>query len=161
RHARAGLPRGRRRRRRGPRARGGRAHRSARRVDRRPARARARSGAMNAASLPLEEQALVELAQWIGRAPQDSPSHPLSMQVGQKTHRTLASALANHPTLHIGVLKDNVVWSEVPATHPILRTRLAPYLHERGVLVLRFAYGVSFEELYVLVELLARTPVDL
>jgi hypothetical protein len=56
------------------------------------------------------------------------------------------------------VLRDDVIMGEDRATHAAVRTRVAPCLHERGVLVLRFSHGVTKEELAAFVELLARTP---
>jgi hypothetical protein len=110
-----------------------------------------------AALLATKEQALVDLSQWIARALQYTPGHASCAPLAARTHAALTAALELTAPLEFGILKDDVVMDgDAPATHPALRTRLAPYLHERGVLVLRFAAGTTAEDLTVLVELLAR-----
>jgi hypothetical protein len=108
-------------------------------------------------ALAAKEQALVELSQWISRALQYQPGHPSCAPLAARTHATLSSALEETSPLEFGILKDDVVMGEARASHPALRTRVAPYLHERGVLVLRFAAGTTQADLAVFVELIARS----
>lgn len=100
-----------------------------------------------------EEQALIELSRWISRAIQYSPGHALCAQLATRTHEALARAL-DVGLLEVGVLKDRVTVGQTPTTHPILQTRLGPHLHERGVVLIRFAHGVAVHELSSLVEVL-------
>ncbi len=110
---------------------------------------------MGASDLTTQEAVLTDLAYWVGRAMQYAPTHPSCAHLGQKLHATAMRALASEPQLSYGVSRDAVlVGGEVPATHPAVRTRLAPHLHERGVLLLRFVSGVTLEELTAFVELL-------
>lgn len=108
-------------------------------------------------SLPpptLQEQAMIELSRWISRALQYSPQHPLCAQLGARTHDALTLALREWTPLEVGVLQDKLTIGKTPTRHPVLLTRLAPYLHERGVLVLRFIDGVGVGEVSALVGLL-------
>src|SRR6185312_15445156 len=82
------------------------------------------------------ESLLVDLSQWLGRVQQYSPTHPMSAQMGEKTLASLGRALAVESPLAFGVLKEDVLVGENPAKHPTIKNRLAPHLHERGVLVL-------------------------
>src|SRR6266851_4524786 len=109
----------------------------------------------------LQEKALVEITQWLGRVLQYSAAHPVAQALGAHAHESLVAALQQGGPLEVGVLKDNLLFGDVPATHPVLRIRTAPYLHERGVLLLRFAVAVRLEELSSLVELLALPVPDL
>jgi hypothetical protein len=107
------------------------------------------------------ELALVEFARWLARALQYTPQHPLSAQLAACTHEMLVRALREWTPLEAGVLRDKMTIGPAPARHPALVTRLAPYLHERGVVVLRFIDGVSVAELSALVEVLARPPAEI
>lgn len=107
-----------------------------------------------------EEQALIELSRWIARAIQYSPSHPLCAQLAARTHESFVRALAVG-VLEVGVLKDGITVGQTPTTHPILKTRLGPHLHERGVVLVRFAHGVGVQELSSLVEVLVLPPSDI
>jgi len=113
-------------------------------------------------SLPpsIHEQAMIELSRWIARALQYSPHHPLSAQLAAQTHATLTRALRERTPLEVGVLRDKLTIGPTAARHPALTTRLAPYLHERGVLVLRFVDGVTVDELVSLVDVLARPAAE-
>jgi hypothetical protein len=105
--------------------------------------------------LSAQEQFLLELTQWLGHVLQYSASHPSCARLGERTHRTLQRALEVSSPLEVGVLKDGLTFGETDATHAALKTRTAPHLHERGVLLLRFAHGTSLAELASFVELLA------
>jgi hypothetical protein len=107
------------------------------------------------------EVALIELARWLARALQYTPQHPLSVQLGARTHEALARALREWTPLEAGVLRDKLTIGATQARHPALLTRFAPYLHERGVVVLRFIDGVTIAELSALVEVLARPPAQI
>lgn len=102
----------------------------------------------------MHERALVELTQWFGRVQQYSASHPACLDLGSRAHRTLSAALEASSPLTITVAKDAIGIGDVEASHPLLRGRLAAHLHERGVATMRFAGGVSMEELSSLLELL-------
>jgi hypothetical protein len=103
----------------------------------------------------LREQVLVDLSLWLSRVQQYSAAHPVCAQLGDNTHRTIARALAVNAPLSYGVLKDAIMIDGAPAKHPVVRSRVAPHLHARGVLLLRFSQGVTVEELAQLIELLA------
>jgi hypothetical protein len=64
----------------------------------------------------------------------------------------MRSLLLESP-LSVDVAKDGMSIGGAQVTHAAVRTRLAPHLHERGVLVIRFLSGVSVEELTALIEL--------
>lgn len=101
-----------------------------------------------------QEQVLVELSLWLARILQYSASHPACAELGAKVHRTLSRALQASSPISYGVLADDVVFDDTPTRHPAIRGRLAPHLHERGVLLLRFSHGVTLDELTTFVELL-------
>ncbi len=103
----------------------------------------------------LREQVLVDLSLWLSRVLQYSADHPACAQLGEKTHRTIVRALSVVSPLSYGVLKDDIMVDGAPAKHPVLRTRVAPHLHARGVLLIRFAHGVTVEELAQLIDLLS------
>lgn len=107
-----------------------------------------------AGATPIEEQVLVDLSLWLARVMQYSASHPACAQLADKTHRTLTRALAASSPLSYGVLAEDIVLGDVTTRHPAIRARLAPHLHERGILLLRFAHGVTVGELTDLVLLL-------
>ncbi|HEX8795963.1 MAG TPA: hypothetical protein VF765_33670, partial [Polyangiaceae bacterium] len=107
-----------------------------------------------------EEQALIELSRWISRATQYSPSHPLCAQLATRTHESLVRAL-DVGLLEVGILKDSLTVGQAPTSHPILQTRLGPHLHERGVVLLRFANGILVQELSSLVEVLVLAPSEI
>lgn len=110
----------------------------------------------------LSEQVLVELSLWVSRMLQYSPDHPACAPLAERTHRTVTRALASHSPIAYGVLKNDIVVGTrdasgeggEPARHPVLRTRVAPMLHARGVLLLRFLSGVTREELTHFAQLL-------
>ena len=107
-----------------------------------------------AANNAIHGETLFDLAQWLARVQQYSASHPACAQLGEKMHRSLGRSLAIESPLAIDVLKDGMTIEGSPVTQLAVRSRLAPLLHERGVLVLRFFAGVSVPELTTLVELL-------
>ena len=94
-----------------------------------------------------------ELAQWLARVQQYSANHPACAQLGERTQRALTRSLALEAPLSVDVAKDGMSIGGAQVTHAAVRTRLAPHLHERGVLVLRFFPGTSVEELTALIEL--------
>lgn len=100
-------------------------------------------------------ETLFELAQWCARVQQYSSSHPACAQLGERTRAALTKSLAVASPLTIDVLKDGMSVGLLPVTHMAVRTRLAPQLHERGVLVLTFLAGVGVPELTALVEVLS------
>ncbi len=110
---------------------------------------------MAASDRTTQEAVLTDLVYWLGRAMQYAPTHPSCAHLGQKLHASVLRALQSEPQLAFGVSRDAVlIGGETPAAHPAVRNRLAPHLHERGVLLLRFASGVTLEELTAFVELL-------
>ncbi len=109
------------------------------------------SGAANSA---IHGETLFELAQWLARVQQYSASHPACAQLGERMHRALTRSLSIDSPLTIDVLKDGMTIEDVPVTNLAARSRLAPYLHARGVLVLRFFGGASVAELTTFIELL-------
>jgi hypothetical protein len=108
-----------------------------------------------AAVAAAHEQTLVELAQWLARVQQYSPTHPACAPFGERTHRALLRSLSFESAIAFGVQKDGMTFGDGEVSHPAVRTRLAPHLYERGVLALRFVTGVTYAELASLVELLA------
>lgn len=100
------------------------------------------------------ERALVEMAQWFARIQQYSVSHPACADLGRRAHAAFAAALEHSAPMVISVSSSALLLGDTPAMHPVLRNRFAPYLHERGVAVLRFASGVTQEELTQLLDLL-------
>ncbi|MDB5219370.1 MAG: HEAT-like protein repeat-containing protein, partial [Myxococcaceae bacterium] len=107
-----------------------------------------------AANDAIHGETLFDLAQWLARVQQYSASHPACAQLGEKMHRSLGRSLSLASPLAIDVLKDGMTIEDAPVTQLAVRSRLAPHLHERGVLVLRFFAGVSVPELTTLVEIL-------
>lgn len=107
-----------------------------------------------AANNAIHGETLFDLAQWLARVQQYSASHPACAQLGEKMHRSLGRSLAIESPLAIDVLKDGMTIEGAPVTQLAVRSRLAPLLHERGVLVLRFFAGVGVPELTTLVEIL-------
>jgi hypothetical protein len=107
-----------------------------------------------AANNAIHGEMLFDLAQWLARVQQYSASHPACAQLGEKMHCSLGRSLAIESPLAIDVLKDGMTIEGAPVTQLAVRSRLAPLLHERGVLVLRFFAGVSLPELTTLVEIL-------
>ncbi len=110
-------------------------------------------------TLAMREQVLVELAQWLGRVMQYSPDHPTCREMADKAFRTLTRALESEPLIAYGILKGAVLIGDVESKHPVLRTRIAPHLHDRGVLVLRFMQGVTAEDVNAFLDLI-RLPVQ-
>lgn len=94
-----------------------------------------------------------ELAQWLARVQQYSANHPACAQLGERTQRALSRSLLLEAPLTVDVAKDGMSIAGAQVTHAAVRTRLAPHLHERGVLILRFLPGASVEELTALIEL--------
>jgi hypothetical protein len=104
-------------------------------------------------SAATHDETLFELAQWLARVQQYSASHPACAQLGERTHRALLRSLSIESPLSVDVLKDGMSIQDKPVGHAAVRTRLAPHLHERGVLVLRFLPGATVDELTRLIEL--------
>ena len=94
-----------------------------------------------------------ELAQWLARVMQYSASHPACAQLGERTQRALMRSLLVESPVTVDVAKDGMSIAGAQVTHAAVRTRLAPHLHERGVLLLRFFPGTSVEDLTALIEL--------
>jgi HEAT repeats len=107
-----------------------------------------------AGNIAIHGETLFELAQWLSRVQQYSASHPACAQLGERVHRALTRSLAIASPLAVDVLKEGMSVDDALVAHPAVRTRLAPHLHERGVLVLRFFAGVTVLELTALIELL-------
>lgn len=103
---------------------------------------------------PIHSETLFELAQWLARVQQYSASHPACAQLGERTHRALLRSLALESPLVVDIGKDGLSIGDAPITNAAARTRLGPYLHTRGVLVLRFFAGTTVEEMTGLIELL-------
>lgn len=97
---------------------------------------------------------LVELAQWLARAQQYSTSHPACAHLGERTHAALTRSLAIESPLTLTVTKDTLSVNEAPIAHPAPKARIGSRLHERGIVGVRFASGVTLSELRSLVELL-------
>jgi hypothetical protein len=91
--------------------------------------------------------ALVELSYWLGRVMQYSASHPASTEIAGKVWTAITRLVETESPVDFGIMKDGVMLGEVPASHPAVTTKLAPHLHDRGVLVLRFVHGVTQAEL--------------
>lgn len=100
------------------------------------------------------EHMLVELSQWLARVQQYSTSHPACAHLGERTHHALTRSLAVESPLTLAVTKDSLMIGDVPIAHPAAKTRVGGRLHERGVVALRFASGITLAELRSLVELL-------
>ena len=79
--------------------------------------------------MSIEEQALVEMTHWLRRVMQYSAAHPACAALGEKAHLALTRALMVASPLTVGILKDDIMLGESRASHPVLRTRLAPHLH--------------------------------
>lgn len=94
------------------------------------------------------------MAQWFARIQQYSAAHAACTDLGAKTHRTFESALAERAPIVVSVSKDMMTLDDTAAVHQVLKGRLAPYLYERGVSVMRFGAGVTVEELTHLLDLL-------
>ncbi len=94
-----------------------------------------------------DEQWVLDLWQWVGRAAQYSVQHPVAMVTGARAHDGLTAALRNAGTMTLGVFKDGLTIGTVHTTNPGLKARMAPYFHERGVVLLRFLAGVTLDEL--------------
>lgn len=109
---------------------------------------------VDSANNAIHGETLFDLAQWLARVQQYSASHPACAQLGEKMHRSLGRSLAIESPLTMDVLKDGMTIEGAPVTQLAVRSRLAPLLHERGVLVLRFFAGVGVPELTTLVEIL-------
>ena len=103
---------------------------------------------------PSDEQWVLDLWQWVGRAAQYSVAHPVSMLAGAKTHEGLSAALQRaQGAITLGVFKDALTIGTTHATNPGLRTRMAPYFHERGVVLMRFIPGLTTDELTAFISL--------
>ena len=96
---------------------------------------------------PPDEQWVLDLWQWLGRVLQYSVHHPACVAFGVKAHERLTRTLSEAGTLNVGILRDSLTVGTVRASSAMLRTRMGPYFHERGVVLLRFVRGVSMEEL--------------
>jgi hypothetical protein len=102
---------------------------------------------MASSAPPSDEQWVLDLWQWVGRAAQYSVSHPVAMVTGTKVHEGLRLALGGATTITLGVFKDALTIGTVHATNAGLKSKMAPYFHERGVVLLRFVAGVTMDEL--------------
>lgn len=102
---------------------------------------------------PEHEQVLVELSRWLAQALQYGGDHPSCAGFAARTHAAVTRALETDPVIAFGLLKDNVMIGDHPGSHPAVRTRVAPRLHERGVLLLRFVRGVTAGELDAFLQL--------
>ena len=86
---------------------------------------------------------------------QYSAHHPFCAKLGERVHHAVLRALEIEAPLTFGILKDGMtIRGDTPTNHPSILLRLAPQLHERGVILLRFATGVTYAELVELVDLL-------
>ncbi len=108
---------------------------------------------------PPDEQWVLDLWQWMGRSAQYSVSHPVAMVTGTKAHEGLSLALRGAGTVTLGVFKDALTVGTVHAINPGLKSKMAPYFHERGVVLLRFVGGVTLEELTAFISV-AALPVN-
>jgi hypothetical protein len=94
-----------------------------------------------------DDQWVLDFWQWLGRALQYSVGHPAAAALAARTHDRLTRALDHEEAIPLGVFKDGLTIGTVHATNPALKTRMGPYFHERGVLILRFVRGVTLDEL--------------
>jgi hypothetical protein len=95
-----------------------------------------------------DEQWVLELWQWVGRAAQYSVNHPVSVVTGTKVHQGLTAALrASSGSIALGILRDGMTIGTAVVQNPGLKSRMAPYFHERGVVLIRFLSGITVEEL--------------
>ena len=76
---------------------------------------------MSAQGTVTHERALVELAQWVGRTLQYSASHPVCVQLGEKTHATVLAALDAASPIEVGVLSNDVLVGGVSTKHGLGR----------------------------------------
>ena len=94
------------------------------------------------------EAMLADLAAWLTRVMQYSAEHPVCANLGQKVLASVQRALRADNLVAFGVLHDGLTLDEgKPIGNAIARSRLAPHLHSRGIIVVRFLAGVSLEEL--------------
>ena len=96
---------------------------------------------------PPDEQWVLDLWQWLGRILQYSVHHPACVAFGVKAHERLTRALLDAGTLNVGILRDSLTVGSTRAANAMLRTRMGPYFHERGVILLRFLRGVTLDEM--------------
>jgi hypothetical protein len=90
---------------------------------------------------------------------QYSAAHPACAHLGEKLAGSLQPLLLRDSVVSFGVLKDGItVDDDTVATHPMVKARLAPHLHERGIIIVRFLPGVSLAELTQLIEILTLSP---
>src|SRR5262249_4929955 len=96
---------------------------------------------------------------WLTRVMQYSADHPACAELGEKVLATVRDAHARE-ILSFGVLRDGIVLEEVtPGSEPpLLKSRLAPHLHARGLLVVRFLPSVSLEELRQFIDIMTLPP---
>ncbi|MBS2019288.1 MAG: HEAT repeat domain-containing protein [Deltaproteobacteria bacterium] len=102
----------------------------------------------------IHEQMLLELSQWLARVQQYSTSHPACAHLGERTHAALVRSLSVESPLTLTIGRDSLDIGDVPVQHPAPRSRIGARLHERGIVALRFASGITSSELRTLVELL-------
>lgn len=107
-----------------------------------------------AANTAIHGETLFQFAQWLARVQQYSASHPACAQLGERFHRALGRSLSIDSPLVVDVLKDGMTIDDTPIPHAAVKSRLAPHLHERGVLVVKLLAGVSVEELTVFIDVL-------
>jgi hypothetical protein len=106
-----------------------------------------------------DEQWVLDLWQWLGRALQYAVDHPAAAAFASRAHDRLSRALDHEGTLALGIFKDGLTVGTTHASNPALRTKMGPYFHERGAVMVRFAAGVTLEELTSFVRI-ATLPVS-
>jgi hypothetical protein len=97
---------------------------------------------------------VIEFARWFQMVLQYSTRHSVSQKVAEGAFGALNRALNETSPLTLGVLKDNVLLAGQNVDNGSVSSRLAPLLHERGVVVIRFHRGVSAEHLVNFAEML-------
>ncbi len=108
--------------------------------------------------MSVQEQVLLDLARWLARARQYSAGHPSCAALADETHKSLARALVHGTPVEYAITRDDAFVGGVPAVHPTVRTRMAPFLYARGARLVRFAPGISRAELATFVDLLLPLP---
>jgi hypothetical protein len=94
------------------------------------------------------ETVVADLAAWLTRVMQYSAEHPICANMGQKVLASIQRALRADTLVAFGVLHDGLTLDEgTPLGSAIGRGRLAPHLHSRGIVVVRFLAGVTLDEL--------------
>ena len=107
-----------------------------------------------------DEQWVADLWQWVVRARQYSTAHVSCLAVGARAHSHLVEVLAVAGSIDLGALRDSLVIDGRHARQNAIRERFGPYLHERGVLLVRFVRGVDIDELTEFVNAATLAPAD-